>query len=115
MKFHFIDEPKLEFGQGTHVCPRAGIANLGVYDTRLAERREKIFVGAVGTNTTLEKLSDWLIKCSEYIPAKPDAAQPNLFPAFSGFNLQTGFKAEFARDSSILRPLKNSAVEKFLK
>lgn len=115
MKFHFIDEPKLEFGQGTHVCPRAGIANLGVYDTRLAERREKIFVGAVGTNDTLGKLSNWLIKCSEYISAKPDAAQPNLFPAFCGFNLQTGFKAEFARDSSILRPLKNSAVEKILK
>lgn len=115
MKFHFIDEPKLEFGKGTHVCPRAGIADFGVYDTKLSDRREKIFVGAVGTNETLEKLGDWLNKCSEYIPAKPDAAQPNLFPAFCGFNLETGFKAEFAQDTRILRPLKNSAVEKILK
>ena len=115
MKFHFIDEPKLEFGQGTHICPRAGISDLGVYDTKLSDRREKIFVGAVGTSDTLEKLGNWLIKCSEYIPAKPDAAQPNLFPAFCGFNLETGFKAEFAQDSRILRPLKNSAVEKILK
>lgn len=115
MKFHFIDEPKLEFGQGTHICPRAGIAELGVYDTKLSDRREKIFVGAVGTNDTLDKLSNWLDKCSEYIPAKPDAAQPNLFPAFCGFNLETGFKTEFAHDTRILRPLKNSAVEKILK
>lgn len=114
MKFHFIDEPKLEFGSGTHICPRAGITDLGVYDTRLSDRREKIFVGAVGTGDTLDKLSSWLEKCSEYIPAKPDAAQPNLFPAFCGFNKNTGFKAEFAHDTRILRPLKNSAVEKIL-
>lgn len=115
MKFHFIDEPKLEFGKGTHLCPRAGITDLGVYDTKLSDRREKIFVGAVGTSETLEKLGDWLNKCSEYIPAKPDAAQPNLFPAFCGFNFQTGFKAEFAQDSRILRSLKNSTIEKILK
>ncbi len=115
MKFHFIDEPKLEFGEGTHLCPRAGITNYGVYDLKLSDRREKIFVGAVGTNETLEKLNDWLGKCSEYIPAKPDAAQPNLFPAFCGFNLETGFRAEFSHDSRIMRALRNSDLEKILK
>jgi hypothetical protein len=114
MRFHFIDEPKLEFGTNVHICPRAGITDFGVYDIKLTDRRDKIFVGAVGTNETLEKLNEWLEKCSEYIPGKPDAAQPNLFPAFCGFNLETGFKAEFSQDSRIVRALKNSDVEKIL-
>ena len=115
MKFNFIEEPKLEFGQGNHICPRAGITDYGVYDTRFTDRREKLFIGAVGTNETLEKLGDWLDKCSEFIPGKPDAAQPNLFPAFCGFNKEAGFKSEFVFSSSIARPLKNSAIEKILK
>lgn len=115
MKFQFIDEPDLDFGRGRHICPRAGITDYGVYDTRLSDRRDKIFVGAVGTNETLDKLGDWLDKCSGYIPAKPDAAQPNLFPAFCGFNLETGFKAQFEYSSRILRPLKNAIIEKILK
>jgi hypothetical protein len=114
MKFHFLNEPELEFGAGKHVCPRAGITNLGVYDLRLTDRREKIFVGAVGTNETLEKLKDWLLKCSSYISAKPDAAQPNLFPAFCGFNPESGFRATLAQDSRIARSLRNADIEKIL-
>jgi hypothetical protein len=115
MKFHFIEEPKLEFGSNHHVCPRAGITDFGVYDTKLPDRRESIFVVGVGTNETLDKLGAWLAKCSEYIPGKPDAAQPNLFPAFCGFNLETGFKAKFEYGTRIQRPLKNSIIEKILK
>jgi hypothetical protein len=115
MKFHFIDEPELEFGSDKHICPRAGITESGVYDTRLSDRRDKMFVGAVGTNETLDKLGEWLERCSKYIPGKPDAAQPNLFPSFCGFNLETGFKAQFEYGSRILRPLKNAVIEKILK
>lgn len=115
MKFNFIDEPKLEFGSGTHICPRAGINDYGVYDTKFPERRDKLFVGAVGTSSTLEKLGEWLEKCSEFIPAKPDAMQPNLFPAFCGFNQDTGFRSTFIYNSSIQRPLKNSEIDKILK
>jgi hypothetical protein len=114
MKFHFIDEPDLEFGSGKHICPRAGISDFGVYDTRLSDRRDKMFVGAVGTNETLDKLGQWLEKCSQYISGKPDAAQPNLFPAFCGFNLETGFKAQFEYGSRLLRPLKNSVIDKII-
>src|SRR5690242_17124197 len=110
MKFHFIDEPELEFGRGRHICPRAGITEYGVYDTRLADRRDKMFVGAVGTNETLEKLGEWLETCSDYMSAKPEAAQPNLFPAFCGFNPDTGFRAQFEYGNRLLRPLKNSAI-----
>jgi hypothetical protein len=115
MKFHFIDEPDLEFGSGQRICPRLGITECGVYDTRLTDRRDKLFVGAVGTNETLEKLGEWLNKCSQYIPGKPDAMQPNLFPAFCGFNLETGFKAQFEYGSRLLRPLKNANIEEILK
>lgn len=114
MKFSFIEEPQLEFGTGAHICPRAGITNFGVYDTRFENRREKLFVGAVGTNETLEKLGLWLEKCAAFIPGKPDAAQPNLFPAFCGFNKEAGFKSEFIYNTGIARPLKNSAIEKIL-
>lgn len=115
MKFNFIDEPQLEFGSGTHICPRAGINEYGVYDTRFSDRRDKLFVGAVGTNDTLEKLGHWLEKCSEFIPGKPDAMQPNLFPAFCGFNLNTGFRSSFIYNSTIQRALKNSEIENILK
>jgi hypothetical protein len=111
MKFHFIEEPNLEFGSNKHICPRAGITDYGVYDTKLPERKENIFVGAVGTNETLDKLGAWLERCSEYIPGKADAAQPNLFPAFCGFNLETGFRSKFEYGTRIQRPLKNSAIE----
>lgn len=115
MKFHFIEEPDLEFGSGQRVCPRLGITECGVYDTKLPDRRDKMFVGAVGTNETLEKLGEWLNRCSQFIPAKPDAMQPNLFPAFCGFNLETGFKAQFEYGSRLLRPLKNGDIEEVLK
>lgn len=115
MKFHLIEEPDLEFGSGQRICPRLGITECGVYDTRLTDRRDKMFVGAVGTNETIDKLGEWLNKCSQFIPGKPEAMQPNLFPAFCGFNLETGFKAQFEYGSRLLRPLKNADIEEILK
>ncbi|GAB2675394.1 hypothetical protein GCM10027170_01320 [Aliiglaciecola aliphaticivorans] len=35
MKVTVIEEPLLEFGKGTHICPRNGIERMGVYDTPL--------------------------------------------------------------------------------
>jgi hypothetical protein len=34
MKVTTLAEPLLEFGTGTHICPRTGIEHLGVYDKR---------------------------------------------------------------------------------
>ena len=115
MKFSFIQEPELEFGSGTHICPRAGITDYGVYDTKLPERRDKLFVGAVGTSDTLEKLGEWLETCAAFIPGKTDAMQPNLFPAFCGFNLNTGFRSNFVYNTTIQRSLKNSEIEKIMR
>lgn len=115
MKIHYIDEPYLEFGQGKEICPRAGITKFDVYDTRLTARRDKILVGAVGTSDNLAKLKSWLNRCSKYIPPKLDANQPNLFPAFCGFNQDVGFKASFVLEEEITRILHNSDVKKIVK
>lgn len=110
MKLHYIKEPLLEFGQGSHICPRAGITNYDVYDTKLKIRRERVLVGAVGTSDTLSKLYAWLEKCSQPIPAKPDSRQPNLFVPFCGFKSDLGFKALLVIDEEITRVLNNSDI-----
>ncbi len=81
MKLHFIEEPVLEFGRGTDICPRAGIAKFDVYDTRRQVRRDKVLVGAVGTSDSLSKLKGWIDKASHYIPIRSDTRITNLYPA----------------------------------
>ena len=34
MRLTTLAEPMLEFGTGTHICPRTGIEHMGVYDKR---------------------------------------------------------------------------------
>ena len=115
MRLHFIDEAPLEFGRGTHVCPKAGITQFGVYDTRDNVRRERIFVGAVGTSDTLSRLKNWLDRCSNPIPPPVESRQPNLYPGFCGFNVGSGFEAQFILEDEITRPLFNSDIKRILK
>lgn len=115
MKLSIIDEPELEFGEGTHICPRAGITKYKVYDTKIGSRRTEIFVGAIGTSDTLSKLNNWLEKCSTYIPPKLNSNQPNLDVEFCGFNLETGFQANLKIEEINTRKLKNSDIKKIIK
>jgi hypothetical protein len=115
VKFHFIQEPLLEFGQNTHICPRAGITQYDVYDTRFVARRDRILVGAVGTSETLARLSAWLDTCANQIPPKADSRQPNLYVPFCGFNAQSGFKASVVLTQEITRTLNNSEINKIIK
>ena len=114
MKFHFIEEPVLEFGNGTHVCPRQGISEHSVYDTRMSVRRDRILVGAVGSSDTLAKFKDVLVKCTDYIPGKENAKQPRLFPAFCGFNPSVGFRASLVHEDEITRVINNSDIRSVL-
>jgi len=111
MKLFSINEPDLQFARASHPCPRAGIARYGVYDSLQESRRERIHVGAVGNSQGLDKLSHWLEACSREIPGKAGAAQPNLFPAFCGFNRSSGFKAEFLLSPEIARQITNSDLK----
>jgi hypothetical protein len=72
VKLYELNEPYLEFGNGSHLCPRAGIATYDVYDTRVKARREQVFIGAVGTSNNLIKLASWLELCKSPISPKPD-------------------------------------------
>jgi hypothetical protein len=111
MKLHFIDEPELEFGRGKHICPRTGITQCDVYDSRLKARREAVLIGAVGTSETLEKLAAWVRRCEAYIAGPPDSRQPTLNLPFCGFNPSVGFKARLVLEDEIMRPLLNSEVK----
>jgi hypothetical protein len=114
MKLHYIDEPLLEFGSGTHVCPRAGITSYEVYDTRLEARRDKIMVGGVGTGACLAKLKDWLGRCAQPIPGRPRNNKVELRPAFCGFNATSGYRAEFVVRDALTRPINNSDIRRLL-
>lgn len=114
MKLNFIEEPLLEFGTGTHVCPRAGISESDVYDINFGDRRDKIYVGAVGTSENLSKLKEWLERCSKFMPGKVGARQPNLFPPFCGFNAQSGFKATFIQEDRITRTVSHAEIGRIL-
>lgn len=115
MNLRVIEEPALLFGKNEHICPRAGIALYEVYDTRFDIRQDKLVVGAVGTRETLEKLEIWLDRCSKPIPAKLDSRQPNLFPAFCGFNLEGGFRAKMVIGERIVRSIDKSDIRALLR
>ncbi len=114
MIYKYIKEPLLEFGNGDHICPKIGISNHNVYDTKFKARRENLLVGAVGTSDNLNKLSDWLKRCSKYIPGKLNSDQPKLFQPFCGFNEESGFKSTIKFNDEITRSLKNSDIKKIL-
>ncbi|WP_199320153.1 hypothetical protein [Leptolyngbya sp. FACHB-261] len=115
MKLHYIKEPSLEFGRGSHVCPRAGITEYDVYDTRLKIRRERVLIGAVGTSDMLSKLHAWLDKCSQLIPPQANSRQPNLRVAFCGFRTDLGFRSELVIDEEITRTLSHSDINEIIK
>ena len=115
MKLEILNEPILEFGSDSHICPRAGISKYDVYDTRLSTRREKIFIGGIGTTDDLEKLYKWIERCKKVIPGKSGANQPELFPEFCGFNKDAGFKAEMAIQDDLTRSIILSEMREILK
>ena len=115
MNLNFIDEPLLEFGTDTHICPRAGIDAYSVYDSRLNARREKLLIGAISTSDNLSKFADWINRCSQPIDGKSGSSQPELFPRFCGFNRNTGFQADLVLENEITRSLSNSDVKEILK
>ena len=114
MRLELFKEPQLEFGKDTHPCPRAGISQYGVYDTRLATRRTKIHVGAVGISNDLDKLAQWLDKCKGPIPGKAETKQPELFATFCGFNTNVGFKAELVFQQELTRSINLSDIRNIL-
>ena len=115
MKLQVLPEPHLEFGRGLHICPRAGIYELDVYDSVMTVRRDQLWIGAIGTSADLEALSTWIRRRKKPIPAKINVRQPTLFPAFCGFNEHAGFRARMSLEDEITRTLRKKAVQAAVK
>ncbi len=115
MRLQILKEPKLQFGRGQHVCPRAGIQRLDVYDSVLTVHRDRLWIGAVGIGDDLESLETWVARCQRRIPAKLHAKQPTLFPAFCGFNEDVGFRATMSLESEITRTILKKDIREVVK
>lgn len=114
MEFQFINEPRLDFGEGQHICPRRGITSYGVYDKHMQSRRSQIMLGAVGTSACLEAFSNWIDICKQPIAAAEKKRQPNLFPEFCGFNKEQGFYSEMIFNSELGRQIRNTDLDDVL-
>lgn len=114
MHIHFIEEPELEFGIGRSVDIRFGIANYFPVDFDSPVAPRSIKVGIVGNNETIEGTTNWLEKCRNEISAKK-SNQPNLFPKFPGFRLDSAFKSELILDSSLQRVISQKQLDVVIK
>lgn len=63
MKVHALPEPDLQFGKGTHVDIRAGLAAHAAFDRGGTNVPVPIGVGIVGTTATVDGVRDWLESC----------------------------------------------------
>lgn len=115
MKLSYIKEPRLEFADGMHVCPRRGITAYGVYDRRSQTRRTRIHLGAVGTAEDLEALSLLLESMESSIDGAPEEHKSNLFPDFCGFNEDTGFYSKLVFCQDLGRTLRKQDVDRIAK
>lgn len=114
MKAEHLLEPRLLFANGTHVCPKRGIAEYGVFDQTQTTRRSGIYIGGVGTSTCIDLLQAWLQRCGTVIAAPPDANQENLWHPFCGFNRGSGFAAEMNFSTDLSRTVRNSEIKAIL-
>lgn len=109
-----IDEPRLVFGSGEHICPRRGIFEYGVYDQRQPTRRSEIYVGCVGSNQCVEFLEKWIERCHSVIAAPSNVKQENLRLPFCGFKKESGYKAELKFSVDLAKTLKNSDIKEIV-
>lgn len=112
MKIEHLDEPDLQFGYGKHIDIRFGIMNHSVFDVKT--NAKNIAIAVIGSNESIENFIDWITICKTEIPPK-ESKQPNLFPKFCGFSVDTGFHAEVIIDDSQNRTLSHIELDKICK
>lgn len=113
MEIKLLEEPVLQFNNGEHVCPKAGIFQYGISDMDNV-RPEKIILGFVGISDSIGTLISWIKNCRVHIDAKK-SKQPNLFTNFPGFNSNIAFKCDITYDETYVRKINNSTFEKVKK
>jgi hypothetical protein len=114
MKIDFFNEPLLNFGNDSHICPRFGISNFEVFDSKLSTKPKDINLGIIGTRKNFESFEKWIKLCSDYIPEKV-SNQSNLFTSFCGFNEYVGFRAKMVYDETYFRPINDTEIKELTK
>lgn len=114
MKIKVLSEPMLEFGKGNHICPRAGIERLGVYDKKDEFRRTELRLGIVGRGEGIDKLDLWLEKCRTGILPK-ESKLGNLFKGFGGITETHGFHTKLLSSPAYTRNLQKSSLNRISK
>ncbi|MBA4794450.1 MAG: hypothetical protein H2041_12360 [Phenylobacterium sp.] len=115
MKLTTLTEPLLEFGTGTHICPRTGIEHMGVYDQRDELRRTELRIGVVGRGEGIDLLDEWLERCRGGIERKKESQLLNLFRGFGGINQSYGFLTRLINSPQYTRTLKKSEISAVMK
>jgi hypothetical protein len=113
----YLEEPELEFGGGKHVDIRFGITNYGPLDVVSPLAPNRINLGIVGSNQSVEQVRAWFDRCRKEIPAKSSKSdpgkpnkQPNLFTRFPGFNPETGFRSTLVMQDALCRGISESRI-----
>jgi hypothetical protein len=114
MKIDFLQEPELEFGAGRHIDIRFGLMNYSPLDFVTGVAPKHIRVGIVGTPETVEGVEEWFDRCKREIAAKT-SRQPNLFPKFSGFNLDKCFRSNLIMEPRLKRTISQRDFDKLAK
>lgn len=114
MNIEHLNEPRLLFANGTHICPRRGISEYGVFDQAQTTRRHELYVGGIGTSNCVDLLAKWIERCHGVIAAASDVKQENLRLPFCGFNKNSGFGTELTFSTDLSRTLKNSEIREII-
>jgi hypothetical protein len=113
MKATIFDEPVLEFGgRTTHIDPRHGVTFYGPADLGEDGAPTAIRVGIIGTQEHIDGLQQWLERCRTEIPGKADTNLPRLFPAFPGFDRESGFRSRLVFDKSQTRVIARRKLDR---
>ena len=115
MKLKILKEPSLEFGNGVHICPKAGIETLGVYDKKDELRRTELRIGIVGRGEGIDMLDIWLDYCTHAIVGKEETKSPNLFRGFGGINESYGFYTRLIHSPQFTRTIQHTEILKIIK
>ena len=113
MRARHIEEPLLEFGTGTHIDVRFGIAQHRPFDVAQATAPTNIRLGLLGSASSIEELTAWLEKAAGGVPGKV-SRRVNFHPPFPGFSEDTCFGARLMTDQRWTGVLTQADVEELI-
>ena len=113
MRVQHIEEPLLDFGTGTHIDVRFGIAQHGPFDISLGTAPANVRVGVLGSAESIEELMAWLEKAAGGVPSKA-SRRVNFHPVFPGFSEDTCFGSHLVTDVRWTRVLTQPEITELI-